>query len=398
MGSSLVALDTPRRSAMPAWSVSRPHDHDEVAADRLADTADGRAGPGTGPQDFSPAFGFDFRGVRIHSDHEADAFAHELGARAATIGQDIYFARGQYAPHTSAGRRLLLHELAHVTQEDEHSPPRIRRQCQDLIEHPGVNVLGGAAVHTAIQNDFAARVDGAVHVPIPGSSARPQRTDRNPTVIPPQPIGGSAGIGYPDLGRINNRIYTIGEIKPALPTEIHEGEVQLARYIDQGNARDPQQQAWRDSQGVSVVSPLHSGIYEPPQLDYQGVSIRTCWMHPGLLIYGTYVRVNLPPHPVRQRSREEGREPSRQQRPVQQGTPEPATRSMSDKVVYWLVGLGISVTVASILAPAIVAALADPEPLSKLAAIIGLSAATALLIFLGQGGAAHTGASGPEHA
>jgi hypothetical protein len=62
-------------------------------------------------------FGLAFDQVRIHTGPRAAAAARDLGARAFTLGRDIYFAPGQYAPHTSEGRRLLAHELVHVVQQ-----------------------------------------------------------------------------------------------------------------------------------------------------------------------------------------------------------------------------------------------------------------------------------------
>jgi len=40
-----------------------------------------------------------------------------LNARAFTVGRDVVFGAGQYAPHSSAGQRLLAHELTHVVQQ-----------------------------------------------------------------------------------------------------------------------------------------------------------------------------------------------------------------------------------------------------------------------------------------
>ena len=73
-------------------------------------------------------FGHDFGRVRVHADSGAAASAHAVQARAYTVGQDVVFAAGQYAPTTSAGRRLLAHELAHVMQQtgaDSGNPVRI---------------------------------------------------------------------------------------------------------------------------------------------------------------------------------------------------------------------------------------------------------------------------------
>ena len=66
---------------------------------------------------FEPRFGRDFGGVRLHADERAAESARAIQARAFTVGQDIAFGAGEYAPETSEGRRLLAHELTHVLQE-----------------------------------------------------------------------------------------------------------------------------------------------------------------------------------------------------------------------------------------------------------------------------------------
>jgi hypothetical protein len=66
---------------------------------------------------FESRFGADFGGVRLHSDGAAAQTAEELGARAYTVGSDIAFNKGEYAPGTERGRRLMAHELTHVVQQ-----------------------------------------------------------------------------------------------------------------------------------------------------------------------------------------------------------------------------------------------------------------------------------------
>jgi hypothetical protein len=63
------------------------------------------------------AFHSDFSGVRVHNNAEADRLNRSLGARAFTIGQDIFFRQGEYVPATSKGRKLLVHELIHTVQQ-----------------------------------------------------------------------------------------------------------------------------------------------------------------------------------------------------------------------------------------------------------------------------------------
>lgn len=64
-----------------------------------------------------PRFGADFGSVRVHTDQEADSFSRAIHARAFTLGSDIFFRAGEYAPERPEGRRLLAHELTHSIQQ-----------------------------------------------------------------------------------------------------------------------------------------------------------------------------------------------------------------------------------------------------------------------------------------
>jgi hypothetical protein len=66
-----------------------------------------------------PRFGHDFSGVRIHTDSRAAESARSVNALAYTVGRDIVFAGGQYAPESPNGKRLLAHELTHVVQQNQ---------------------------------------------------------------------------------------------------------------------------------------------------------------------------------------------------------------------------------------------------------------------------------------
>ena len=68
-------------------------------------------------------FGHDFSQVRVHTDNRAGQTAEALGANAFTLGQDIVFGAGRYAPGSAAGDRLLAHELTHVVQQDRWGGP-----------------------------------------------------------------------------------------------------------------------------------------------------------------------------------------------------------------------------------------------------------------------------------
>jgi hypothetical protein len=60
----------------------------------------------------------DFSKVRVHTNSEAADTANALDAQAYTVGDRIVFASGRYAPDSPAGRKLLAHELAHVSQQE----------------------------------------------------------------------------------------------------------------------------------------------------------------------------------------------------------------------------------------------------------------------------------------
>ena len=62
-------------------------------------------------------FGESFADVSIHTGHRAGEMADALEARAFTVGQNIVFAEGTFAPETTEGKRLLAHELTHVAQQ-----------------------------------------------------------------------------------------------------------------------------------------------------------------------------------------------------------------------------------------------------------------------------------------
>ena len=74
-------------------------------------------------------FDYDFSQVRVHSDAPAARAARSAGALAYTTGRDIVFGAGRYAPATSAGKRLLAHELAHVVQQQAGIVPMGAIQC-----------------------------------------------------------------------------------------------------------------------------------------------------------------------------------------------------------------------------------------------------------------------------
>jgi Domain of unknown function (DUF4157) len=74
-----------------------------------------------------PRFGHDFSEVRVHTDGKAAESARAVNAQAYTVGSDVVFGTGRYAPGSAEGTRLLAHELTHVVQQ-VWSGPSLQRK------------------------------------------------------------------------------------------------------------------------------------------------------------------------------------------------------------------------------------------------------------------------------
>jgi len=68
-------------------------------------------------ESLEPRLGHDLSDVGIHTGPLASRSAEAITARACTVGRNVVFRHGEYAPDTTDGRRLLAHELAHVLQQ-----------------------------------------------------------------------------------------------------------------------------------------------------------------------------------------------------------------------------------------------------------------------------------------
>jgi Domain of unknown function (DUF4157) len=93
------------------------------------------------------ALGDPLTDVRVHTDAGAAALARSVSARAFTVGNDIFFATGEYRPGTAAGRELLAHELVHVVQQRgaPRAGPLAVSQPGDALEREAENVARDVA-------------------------------------------------------------------------------------------------------------------------------------------------------------------------------------------------------------------------------------------------------------
>jgi hypothetical protein len=78
----------------------------------------GHSLPNKTQQEMGAKIGADFNRVRVHTGSNAIQLNRELGARAFTVGNDIFFNKGQYNPNSGEGKRLMAHELVHTVQQN----------------------------------------------------------------------------------------------------------------------------------------------------------------------------------------------------------------------------------------------------------------------------------------
>ncbi len=117
-----------------------------------------------------PRFGHDFSGVRVHNDARAAESARAVNALAYTVGRDVVFGAGQYAPHSRAGQRLLAHELTHTIQQLAGVSLRLQKQAD---EDTAADELEEEAEEAEA---IAAQADGGKKVPAKPKKAKPACT------------------------------------------------------------------------------------------------------------------------------------------------------------------------------------------------------------------------------
>jgi hypothetical protein len=120
--------------------------------------------------------GHAFGHVRVHDDPLASESARSLGAAAYTVGRDVVFAAGRFAPETRAGRDLLAHELVHTLQQRfAASEPNLELASEhDAFERAAERIAAGA---------------GEAPAPLPAGAPALQRQPANAASPPAQQQG-----------------------------------------------------------------------------------------------------------------------------------------------------------------------------------------------------------------
>lgn len=147
------AGDSPRKAAL---------DWQRRAGNRAVSDAVQRALHGSG-EPLKPAIrsrmearlGLDLSRVRVHTGARGEQAARLSGSKAFTVGRDIVFGKGQYAPETRAGSELLAHELVHVVQQRGEGPASRAADLEGEAQAAGARLAAGQAVQVAGQGGTA---------------------------------------------------------------------------------------------------------------------------------------------------------------------------------------------------------------------------------------------------
>ena len=105
----------------------------------------------------------DFGGVRVHTNSLAAESARALEAHAYTLGHNIVFGAGRYAPQMGEGRALLAHELTHVLQQTGPAAGILQRDPDEKKgqeDKPAAKFVGCDEDHQSRINEAIKQADG----------------------------------------------------------------------------------------------------------------------------------------------------------------------------------------------------------------------------------------------
>ena len=142
----------------------------------------------------SSRLGHNFDGVRIHTDATADKISRAINARAFTIGRDVFFKNGVFAPHSSQGRETLIHELTHVVQQSgsKGASGKLQLGAPDTVHEKEADQMGkkhaqqASARGAVVQKQSAPTISRKADAGVNDGNALEQEADQ---------IGLRAGIG-----------------------------------------------------------------------------------------------------------------------------------------------------------------------------------------------------------
>ena len=128
--------------------------------------------------------------IRIHANGRAGELTRRLGARAFTVGRDVYVRPELVEPMTPEGEALIAHELTHVAEQTGREPsdlPLLRPQTQTTSQ----SISASASVQRALPASLsssearAERTEGGARQSAQSSGAQGTKQDAMDNPTPP---------------------------------------------------------------------------------------------------------------------------------------------------------------------------------------------------------------------
>ncbi len=165
----------------------------------------------------------DFSAVRVHTDGAAGQSARELSANAYTVGENIVFGAGRFAPDTSEGRHLIAHELTHVIQQGGGGP---------LVQRAPA---GGVALDVATDQTIGPNV--VQRSPAAAQGVAPKLTKKPRVVLTVVPPRAMSGREFAILALA--QLYAVGlDEAESILNQMLEGGGKLIGHFDTGISED----------------------------------------------------------------------------------------------------------------------------------------------------------------
>jgi hypothetical protein len=193
--------------------------------------------------------GADLSAVRVHTSADSHSAVRALQAVAFADGTDLHFSRGAYAPSTDSGRRLLAHEVSHVTQNSPTSSdaPTVGRaddpaeQAADRSAGRIVDALRRSTGHAALTDSDAGPVVDGPHTPNSWSPLRRSMSARSTS----QPASAHPRSGRQISPRLRRQVISSDLDNEIFEVEVDKRKAQVAN-MNLGRARigvqDPRRQ------------------------------------------------------------------------------------------------------------------------------------------------------------
>jgi outer membrane protein OmpA-like peptidoglycan-associated protein len=173
--------------------------------------------------DMEAGLGADFSDVRIHTDAKAARSAAAISAQAYTLGNEIVFGPGSFAPESPEGRHTLVHELAHIQQQRKGPVPGRDTGSGVAVSDPS-DSFEQEAEATASEVLDGLRPVAGIGPPAVGETEGPSAPRAAPRAAQSvvsreaEALASHAASGAPSAGSSNRTLQRLGDLTKVPPS------------------------------------------------------------------------------------------------------------------------------------------------------------------------------------